>query len=116
MIFAALLAVLDAWATRGWLRPLDAAFARAKRLNFVLRFVFGLMSRKIMRLAKQRDVSYSFLFMHPDGAQLAEIGKLLETQRIKPVIDKVFPFEQAKEALEYLAQGRSKGKVVVKMR
>lgn len=95
--------------------PLDAAFARAKRLNFVLRFVFGLMSRKIMRLAQQRDVSYSFLFMHPDGAQLAEIGKLLETQRIKPVIDKVFPFEQAKEALEYLAQGRAKGKVVVKM-
>ncbi|MDC7707023.1 NADP-dependent oxidoreductase [Vogesella indigofera] len=96
--------------------PLDAAFARAKRLNFVLRFVFGLMSRKIMRLAKKRDVSYSFLFMHPDGAQLTEIGKLLETQRIKPVIDKVFPFEQAKEALEYLAQGRAKGKVVVKMR
>ncbi|OHC66624.1 MAG: NADPH:quinone oxidoreductase [Rhodocyclales bacterium GWA2_65_20] len=95
--------------------PLDAAFARAKRLNFVLTFVFGLMSRKIMRLAKQRDVSYSFLFMHPDGAQLTEIGKLLETRRIKPVIDKVFPFEQAKEALEYLAQGRSKGKVVVKM-
>ncbi|MGM8061170.1 NADP-dependent oxidoreductase [Vogesella indigofera] len=95
--------------------PLDAAFARAKRLNFVLRFVFGLMSRKIMRLAQKRDVTYSFLFMHPDGAQLTEIGKLLETQRIKPVIDKVFPFEQAKEALEYLAQGRSKGKVVVKM-
>lgn len=95
--------------------PLDAAFARAKRLNFVLTFVFGLMSRRIMRLAKQRNVSYSFLFVHPDGAQLAEIGKLLETQLIKPVIDKVFPFEQAKEALEYLAQGRSKGKVVVKM-
>lgn len=32
---------------------------------------------------------------------------------IKPVIDKVFPFEQAKEALAYLAQGRAKGKVVV---
>jgi NADPH:quinone reductase-like Zn-dependent oxidoreductase len=32
------------------------------------------------------------------------------------VIDKVFPFEQAKEALEYLALGRAKGKVVVKMR
>lgn len=96
--------------------PLDAAFARAKRLNFILTCVFGLMSRKIMRLAKKRDVTYSFLFVHPDGAQLTEIGKLLETQRIKPVIDKVFPFEQAKEALEYLAQGRSKGKVVVKMR
>jgi len=96
--------------------PLDAAFAQARRLNFVLKFVFGLMSRKIMRLAKQRDVAYSFLFVRPDGAQLAEIGKLLEAERIQPVIDKVFPFEQAKEALDYLAQGRSKGKVVVRMK
>ncbi|RMC98450.1 NADP-dependent oxidoreductase [Aquitalea palustris] len=95
--------------------PLDAAFARRKRLNFVLRFVFGLMSRKIMRLARQRDVSYSFLFVRPDGSQLAAISKLLETGQIKPVIDKVFPFNQAKNALEYLAQGRSKGKVVVKL-
>jgi NADPH:quinone reductase-like Zn-dependent oxidoreductase len=96
--------------------PLDAAFARARRLNFFLTFVFGLMSRQIMRLAKKRDVTYSFLFAHPDGTQLAEIGKLLETGRIQPVIDKVFPFEQAKDALTYLAQGRSKGKVVIKMR
>ena len=95
--------------------PLDAAFARARRLNFILTFVFGLMSRKIMRLAKKRDVAYSFLFARPDGAQLGEIGKLLESERIRPVIDKVFPFEQAKEALEYLAQGRSRGKVVIKL-
>ena len=96
--------------------PLDAAFARARRLNFVLTFVFALMSRRIMRLAKKRDVAYSFLFARPDGDQLAQIGKLFETQRILPVIDKVFPFEQAKEALNYLALGRAKGKVVVKMR
>lgn len=96
--------------------PLDAAFARARRLNFLLAFVFGLMSWKVKRLAGKKDVTYSFLFMHPDGAQLAEIAKLIEAGRIQPVIDKVFPFEQAKEALEYLAQGRSKGKVVIKMR
>jgi len=96
--------------------PLDAAFARARRLNFILRLVFGLMSRKIMRLAKKRDVTYSFLFVRPDGAQLAEIGELLEAEQVRPVIDKVFPFEQAKEALEYLAQGRAKGKVVVRIK
>ncbi|RKT25661.1 NADPH:quinone reductase-like Zn-dependent oxidoreductase [Paraburkholderia sp. RAU2J] len=96
--------------------PLDAAFARARGLNFILRLVFGLMSRKIMRLAKTRDVSYSFLFVRPDGTQLAEIGELLKSERVRPVIDKVFPFEQAKEALEYLAQGRAKGKVVVRVR
>ena len=96
--------------------PLDAAFARARRLNFVLTFVFGMMSRKIKRLAKKREVTYSFLFARPDGDQLAEIGELLQAERIRPVIDKVFPFAQAREALEYLAQGRAKGKVVVQMR
>ncbi|WP_159877578.1 NADP-dependent oxidoreductase [Aquitalea denitrificans] len=96
--------------------PLDAAFARAKRLNFVLEFVFGLMSRRITRLAKKQGVSYAFHFVRPDGAQLSEIGNLLRAERIQPVIDKVFPFAQAKEALEYLAQGRAKGKVVVRIR
>lgn len=96
--------------------PLDAAFARARGLNFFLTFVFGLMSRKIMRLAKKRDLTYSFLFARPDGDQLAGIGELLTTGRVQPVIDKVFPFEQAKEALDYLAQGRARGKVVIKVR
>jgi len=96
--------------------PLDAAFGRARGLNFILTFVFAMMSRKIKSLAKKREVTYSFLFVRPDGDQLAKIGELLQAERIRPVIDKVFPFEQAKEALEYLAQGRAKGKVVVKMR
>jgi NADPH:quinone reductase-like Zn-dependent oxidoreductase len=96
--------------------PLDAAFARARKLNFFFAFVFGVMSRKIMRLAGKRDVSYSFLFVRPDGGQLSEIGELLESGRIRPVIDKVFPFEQAEEALEYLAQGRARGKVVVQIK
>lgn len=96
--------------------PLDAAFARAKGLNVLLRFVFGLMSAKIRRQAKKLNVAYSFLFVRPDGAQLSEIGQLLATQRIKPVIDQVFPFTQAKEALAYLAQGHAKGKVVVNLK
>ena len=82
----------------------------------MLTIVFALMSRKIKGLAKKQDVDYSFLFARADGDQLAQIGKLLETQRIRPVIDRVFPFEQAKEALDYLALGRAKGKVVVQMR
>lgn len=96
--------------------PLDAAFARARGLNAILRFVFALMSRKIMRLAARRSVDYSFLFVRPDGGQLAEIGRLLEAGRLRPVIDRVFPFEQAPEALAYLAQGRARGKVVVQIK
>jgi NADPH:quinone reductase-like Zn-dependent oxidoreductase len=95
--------------------PPDAAFARARGMNFLMKFVFGLLSSKIIRQAKKRDAEYSFLFVHPDGNQLAEIGKLLDAGRIVPVIDKVFPFDQTKEALAYLEEGRAKGKVVVKI-
>jgi len=96
--------------------PLDAAFAHTRGLNFFLVFVFGLMSRKVMSLARKREANYSFLFVRPDGNQLAKIGELLEAERIRPVIDKVFPFERAKDALAYLAQGRSRGKVVINVR
>lgn len=96
--------------------PLDVAFARARGVNIVLKLVFALMSRRIKRLAKRRDIDYAFLFARPDGDQLAQIARLLEAQRIRPVIDTVFPFEQAKQALDHLALGRSRGKVVVQMR
>jgi NADPH:quinone reductase-like Zn-dependent oxidoreductase len=95
--------------------PPDAAFARGRGMNFFMVFLFALLSRKIIRHARKRGVAYSFLFVHPDGGQLAQIGALLETRRIRPVIDKIFPFAQAKEALAYLEQGRAKGKVVVQM-
>jgi NADPH:quinone reductase-like Zn-dependent oxidoreductase len=93
--------------------PPDAAFGRSKGMNVLMVFVLGLLSRKINRHARKRGVEYSFLFVHPDGSQLAEIGELLEMGSMRPVIDKVFPFDQAKEALAYLEKGRAKGKVVV---
>jgi NADPH:quinone reductase-like Zn-dependent oxidoreductase len=96
--------------------PPDAAFARARRMSFFMRLVFGLLSRKIIRRAQTVGAAYSFLFVRPDGGQLAEIGELLKAGSLRPVIDKVFPFEQAKQALAYLEQGRAKGKVVVQMK
>lgn len=95
--------------------PPTAEFARKRGMNLVFRFVMGLLSRKIKGLAKRRGAHYSFMFIRPDGAQLAEIGQLLETGRIRPVIDRVFPLAQAQDALAYLAQGRARGKVVVTM-
>lgn len=96
--------------------PLDASFARARGMSFFFAFVFSLMSRKVSRLASQQGASYSFFFVQANGAQLAQIGDLLASERIRPVIDKVFPFDKAKEALAYLAEGRAKGKVVVQVK
>jgi NADPH:quinone reductase-like Zn-dependent oxidoreductase len=96
--------------------PPDAAFGRKRGMNFLMTFVFGLLSRKIIKLAKKRDATYSFLFVRPDGRQLEKIAALVDGGKIRPVIDKVFPFDSLKEGLAYLQQGRSKGKVVIRMR
>jgi NADPH:quinone reductase-like Zn-dependent oxidoreductase len=95
--------------------PPDLAFARARKMNFLMKFIFSLISHKIIRQAQKRSVDYSFLFVQPNGQQLASIGALIDAGHITPVIDKVFPFEQSKEAFAYLETGRAKGKVVVKM-
>jgi len=96
--------------------PPDAAFARERGMNFIMQAVFSLLSRKIIRAGRKNGTAYSFLFVHPDGGQLAEIGALLEAGKIRPVIDKVFPFAQAIDALAYVEKGRAKGKVVVQMK
>ena len=95
--------------------PPDAAFARKRGMNFVMAFVFSLLSGKIRRLARKRDASYAFLFVRSDGAQLARIGAMADAGQLRPVIDRVFPFDEATQALDYLALGRAKGKVVLQM-
>jgi NADPH:quinone reductase-like Zn-dependent oxidoreductase len=95
--------------------PPDAAFGRERGMNALMVFALWLLSYATHRRAKARGVEYSFLLMNPDGSQLAEMAGLLEAGSIRPVIDKVFPFDQAKEALAYLETGRAKGKVVVQM-
>ncbi|PSJ65356.1 NADP-dependent oxidoreductase [Kumtagia ephedrae] len=96
--------------------PPDPDFAREQGLNWFLRQVLRLLSFGIRRKAKGRRVSYSFLFMRVSGAQLSQITSLIEAGTIRPVMDRVFPFEATNEALAYIETGRSKGKVVVKLR
>ena len=74
------------------------------------------LSKKVKRQAKKLNKDYSFLFMQANRKQLSEISSLIETGVIRPVIDKVFPFEQTNEAMSYVEAGRAKGKVVVKVR
>ena len=40
----------------------------------------------------------------------------MDAAKIKPVIDRVFPFNNIVDALLYAAQGRARGKVVIDMK
>jgi len=96
--------------------PPDPGFARERGLSVILKLVISLLSNGIRRQAKRAGVRYSFLLMAANGGQLSKITSLIESGVIRPVVDRVFPFDQTNEALAYVEQGRAKGKVVIKVR
>lgn len=96
--------------------PPDPAFAKGSKAPGIVRLLLRLISAGVRRRAKGLGVDYSFLFMRADGGQLREITRLIETGTIRPVIDKVFPFDATNEALAYVESGRAKGKVVIQLK
>jgi NADPH:quinone reductase-like Zn-dependent oxidoreductase len=93
--------------------PPDPAFAEELGLNLFLKLVMRLLSRGVRKKAKGLGIRYSFLFMRAQGQQLSEITSLIESGVIRPVVDKVFPFEKTGDALAYVETGRAKGKVII---
>ena len=79
----------------------------------VLRLAIAGLSSRIRRQAKKLGVSYEFLFMHASGDQLRQIAALVDDGVLRPVVGKVFAFDQTPQALESLAKGGLRGKAVV---
>ncbi len=95
--------------------PPDPAFGAEIGAPWWVKSIMRLLSFGIRRKAKRSKVSFSFHFMKANGAQLREISALIDTGAIRPVVDRVFPFESTREAMGYVETGRAKGKVVVKL-
>lgn len=96
--------------------PPDPDFAKEMGASWFLKTAIRFLSYRIRKAAKRHDVSYSFVFMRANGDQLSQIATLIDAGAIKPVIDRVLPFESTREALAYVETGRAKGKVVIKIR
>ncbi|TGL17213.1 NADP-dependent oxidoreductase [Leptospira levettii] len=95
--------------------PPTADFAKKIGMGWHFQILMKLLSFSVNQLAKKLKVHFEFLFMKADGKQLSEITKLIEAGKIKPMIERVYTFEETNEAMLYVEAGRSKGKVVVKM-
>lgn len=96
--------------------PPSTELAQQVRANAVLRFLFWVLSYRVEQQAAQKSARYYRFLTESSGPQLQAIGALIDAGQIKPIIDRTYPFEQIITALEYAAQGRAKGKVVVQMR
>lgn len=96
--------------------PPTPEFAKEIGLGWHLQMLMSLLSMSTRRKAKKLNVNFKFLFMRAEGKQLGEITSLIEIGKIRPIIDKEFPFEKVNEAMAYVETGRAKGKVVVKVK
>lgn len=63
--------------------------------------------------AKSLGVTAMRYTVEPNGEELAEIGKLAESGKLKPHIQATFPLERAAEAVAVVERGHTAGKVVL---
>ena len=96
--------------------PPDPDFARDIGASWMLKLVMRVLSHGVRVKAKRDQVNYSFLFMRANGDQLSEITTLIDAGIIRPIVDRVFPFESTDQSMAYVEAGRAKGKVVVNVR
>ena len=80
-----------------------------------LRFLNGIRGFSLIWLAKKREVEYKHIWTFPNRKLLDEIRTLVESEAVKPIIDKVYPFEEADKAMLYLETNRARGKVIIRI-
>jgi NADPH:quinone reductase-like Zn-dependent oxidoreductase len=61
------------------------------------------------------DQELKFFLSHASAEDLRTIAGLLESARIRSVIDRRYPLAEAAEAMRYLEAGRARGKVIITM-
>jgi NADPH:quinone reductase-like Zn-dependent oxidoreductase len=62
-----------------------------------------------------RHIDTQLLYFRPDGRQLAELTKFVDTGQLTVHLDQVFPLEKAKQAHERLETRHHQGKIVLSM-
>jgi alcohol dehydrogenase len=90
----------------------DAAFARTS-MPWFTRPAIWMMTRKRRAAEARTGAHFIYLFMRPDGEQLAELARWIDDGSLRPVIHCTYPLAQAPAAFAELERGRACGKVVV---
>jgi NADPH:quinone reductase-like Zn-dependent oxidoreductase len=73
------------------------------------------LPENLAKLIDEKSANYKLTWMNPDGKQLDAISDMVKVEKIKPVTDTVYAFENAIKAYEHLATGRAKGKIIVRL-
>ncbi|MEM6800622.1 MAG: NADP-dependent oxidoreductase [Bacteroidota bacterium] len=79
------------------------------------RILFQIKGSILMFRMKRKGVFYKHVWSFPNQEKLNYIRKLIESGKIKAVVDQVYDFKDAIDGLLYLKTQRAKGKVIIRM-
>ncbi len=65
--------------------------------------------------AKELSVRAALLGAQPNGAQLAEIAKIIDSGKLAPVFDRILPLSEARRAHELSQSGHTHGKIALRV-
>jgi len=69
--------------------------------------------KKVFSAAAKAGITYKYMFLSPNGEDMATLLSWVKEGKLKPVIDSTHPMDQAVEAAKRNFSGHAKGKVVV---
>ncbi|PYJ76890.1 MAG: NADPH:quinone reductase [Verrucomicrobia bacterium] len=78
-------------------------------------FIVTLVSRLDQAELDKHGIRGASLSVNPDSSELAEIGKLIDANKIKVIVSQTFPLSEAMKAQEQVATGHTRGKIVLKV-
>lgn len=90
---------------------LNASYQAAK-VGGRLITIAGMIDRVV---AEKRKLLADFVFVHPDGEELKQIGALFDQRKIVPPQIEVVSFDNVQAALRKSREGHTKGKIILKL-
>lgn len=78
--------------------------------------IVSMVGQPDLELAKSKDINAIGQMSDITPERLSRLTELVESQKVKPQIDKIFSLDEAREAFEHLEKGHPRGKVVFKVK
>ena len=78
-------------------------------------FIVTLVARMDQAELDKHEIRGASLGVEPNSKELADIGKLIDENKIKVIVSQTFPLADAVKAQEQIATGHTRGKIVLKV-
>jgi NADPH:quinone reductase-like Zn-dependent oxidoreductase len=66
-------------------------------------------------MAKEYGVRQAFVFIEPNATELADLAQLVDSGKLRPVVETILPLAEARHGQEISQSGHARGKIVLRV-